>query len=312
MPNTPFTQRTDLTGIAIAYKNEAYIADEIYPYIPVNERSFEWDEFEQSTYFDMVDDTVGPTSQPNQIRWTSSRKPGRVLDRALDSPVPYSDLQTESGKLLNPDQIAATLVMELVALNREKRAADLTFNLNNYPSTQRATLSGTSQWSDIVNSNPISAIEDALDIPLMRPNCIVFGSEAWKGLRRHPKIVEAVVGTGAQYGLATVTQVASLFEVDRILIGRARGNAAVFGQDASIQRLWGKHCSLLYHNPLSRSAIDVPPTWGMTARLGDRIAGQIDDPDMGMRGGHRVRAGESVQEFIAANFCGYFFQNAVA
>ncbi|EHF7717022.1 phage capsid protein, partial [Salmonella enterica] len=53
-------------------------------------------------------------------------------------------------------------------------------------------------------------------------------------------------------------------------------------------------------------------TFGFTAQFGSRVSGSIPDPDMGMRGGQRVRVGESVRELIVAQDCGYFFQNAVS
>lgn len=53
-------------------------------------------------------------------------------------------------------------------------------------------------------------------------------------------------------------------------------------------------------------------TFGFTAQSGSRVANSIADPDIGMRGGQRVRVGESVRELIVAGDCGYFFQNAVS
>ncbi len=42
------------------------------------------------------------------------------------------------------------------------------------------------------------------------------------------------------------------------------------------------------------------------------MAGRREDPDIGLRGGVRVRVGESVKELIVANDLGYYFENAVA
>jgi hypothetical protein len=53
-------------------------------------------------------------------------------------------------------------------------------------------------------------------------------------------------------------------------------------------------------------------SFGYTAQFGPVLAGTILDPDMGMRGGERVRSGESVKELITANDLGYFVQNAIA
>ena len=67
------------------------------------------------------------------------------------------------------------------------------------------------------------------------------------------------------------------------------------------------HASLLY---ISQDAADADqPTFGFTAQFGSRIAGDIPAPNVGLRGGVRVRVGESVLEVVADNSVGYFFQN---
>jgi hypothetical protein len=74
--------------------------------------------------------------------------------------------------------------------------------------------------------------------------------------------------------------------------------------------LWGKDASLIFVNPLAESTTDM--SFGVTAQWGVRIAATIEDEDIGLRGGTKVRVGESVKELILANDTGYFFQNAVA
>lgn len=53
-------------------------------------------------------------------------------------------------------------------------------------------------------------------------------------------------------------------------------------------------------------------TFGMTAALGGRIAGRIEDKDVGLQGGVRVRTGERLKELIIAKDVGYFIQNAIS
>jgi hypothetical protein len=52
-------------------------------------------------------------------------------------------------------------------------------------------------------------------------------------------------------------------------------------------------------------------TFGATAEYGSRISGRIEDPDVGLQGGYRVRTGERVKELVIAKDVGYFVQNAV-
>jgi hypothetical protein len=103
---------------------------------------------------------------------------------------------------------------------------------------------------------------------------------------------------------------ADQLELVEIYVGDAWINTAAPGQAATVSRAWGKHTAFLVRNQEADTQGGI--SFGMTAQWGDRVAGTIVDPDMGLRGGERVRAGESVKELITANDLGYFVQNAVA
>ena len=88
-------------------------------------------------------------------------------------------------------------------------------------------------------------------------------------------------------------------------------NTARRGQTASMSRAWGKHAAILF---IDESAdTNRGATFGYTAEFENRIAGTImDDPDIGLRGGVRVRVGMSVKEKVVAANLGFFWQNAIA
>ena len=95
-----------------------------------------------------------------------------------------------------------------------------------------------------------------------------------------------------------------------MLVGQGWLNTAKPGQAVSLQRVWGKHAALLVRDRLANARSGG--AFGMTAQWGSRIAGQEADSKIGMRGGQRVRAGESVKELITASDFGYFIEDAVA
>jgi hypothetical protein len=147
---------------------------------------------------------------------------------------------------------------------------------------------------------------------IVRANTLVLGQATWSKLRQHPKIVQAILGSGSaqQAGIVSRQAVANLFELKDLLVGQAWINNAKKGQTGSYGRLWGKDASLIFVNPLAESTTDM--SFGVTAQWGVRIAATIEDEDIGLRGGTKVRVGESVKELILANDTGYFFQNAVS
>ena len=82
------------------------------------------------------------------------------------------------------------------------------------------------------------------------------------------------------------------------------------GQTVTVVRVWGKSMLLFYRN--LTADVMRGTTFGVTAQFGSKLAGQFEDKDSGMRGGIRVRAGESVREVILANDLGYLIDAAVA
>lgn len=305
MAQAPFPIDPDLTSLVIAYRNETLIADQVLPRVRVGKQEFKYFKHDFTDGFTVPDTRVGRKSRPNMVETGGTEVTDSTVDFALDDAVPMSDIANADARF-NPLARAATLLADLIALDREVRTANLVTTLANYPSAQRATLSGTSQWSDYTNSDPVNAILTAMDAMIMRPNTMVMGRAVFTKLIQHPKIVQATKNTSQSAGVAQREAIAALLEIPNILVGEGWVNTAKKGQAAAYSRCWGKHCALL-----NVSAADSR-VFGFTAQFGERVSGSDFDRNIGMRGGQVVRVGESVKEVVAESTLGYFFQNAVA
>lgn len=318
MSTTAFPVNPELTAIAIGYQNpEAQlIADRVLPRVPTPKR-FKYTVYSAEQGYTVPDTKVGRKSEPNMVDFGGTEVTDECVDFGLDDLVPNDEIDAymsmprpSSGGPISPLAFSTMMLTGLLMLDREIRVAGVTFSLNSYAAANRATLSGTSQWSDRANSDPLNAITAAMDVPLVRPNKLVIGQLAWTQLRQHPKIVQAIGKSAQTGGYASLQQVADLLELQEIIVGRAFYNTAKKGQAPSYARAWGKHAALLHVDSLAAQL--GQPTFGYTAQWGTRIAGNIPDPKAGLRGGQRVRSGESVKEIIVSQDSGYFFQNAVA
>lgn len=317
MAKAPFVIQNDLTAISVEYKQARLIGDEVLPRVPVNAKNFDMTVYEKADSFTVPDTTVGPKGQPNQVEFGGSTKSASVTDQALDSPVTNDALQRWEkaraaglSKAVSPLIRATQQVTGLVQTRREKRVADLVFNTNSYATGNKTTLSGTSQWSDYTNSDPHYAVMTALDGIIIRPNKLVLGRKVMTTLSLHPKIKDAVFGTANAQSAVTREQLAALFEIEEVMVGEGWLNTANKGQPVNLQRIWGNHAGFLCIDKMADAESGI--TFGYTAQFGDRVAGTIEDSDIGMRGGQRVRAGESVGEFVTAPDLGYLFFNAVS
>lgn len=305
----PFPTNPILTAVALAYRNPdiALIADDVLPRTPTAFQ-FKWLKYDLAAGFTIPDTLVGRKSMPNQVDFSAEEIIDKVEDHGLDDLVPNEDIEADNQGV-DPLGTATAYLTNLVNLARERRAANLVFNANSYANGQSLTLSGSSQWSD-TNSDPLAAIGDALDKPVMRPNIAVFGQKTWTMLRRHPKIVQAIRNTNQGSGIVSREEFAELFELQQVIVGAGMANMAKKGQAVALSRLWGPHASFIYRDRAAGPQAGV--TFGFTAAFGDKIAGQIDEQNVGLTGAQRVRVGERVKEVVAARDVGVFFQNAVA
>lgn len=301
----PFPVDPQLTAITIAYRNTKLIADEVLPRVPVSSTSFKWLEFDFSERFTLPNTKVGRTSQPNQVEFSAKEKESSVEDWGLDSPVPQDDIDTAITGY-NPLGHAVEATTDLILLDREVRAANLLFNGANYNNKQ--TLTSAEQWND-PNNNPVESITDAFDSMIQRPTIGTLGRRVATVLRRHPKIVAAYHGNAGESGLVPLEFLADLLELDAIYVGDAFLNSAKPGKSPVLLRAWGNKASFTVRNKLANTKGGI--TFGYTAQFKDRVSGSIADPDIGLRGGQRVRVGESVKEIVVAKDAGYLFENVI-
>ena len=318
MATTAFPVNPMLTAIAMVYSNPAIslIADEVMPRTPTAKK-FAWSSYDVGQGYTVPQTLVGRKSVPTEVDFTGTLVNDEVLDYGLDDIVPNDEvaafesmIKPASGGPIDPLSISAMLTTKLIGLDREIRVAGRVFNTANYPAPNQQTLVGVTQWSDFVNSNPLDALLAALDVPVYRPNVLALGQATFTKLRQHPRVVQAVFGTAQTGGVVTRDQLAQVLEIARVVVGAGFVNTARKGQAVNTQRVWGKHAALLYID--KEAAMSGQPCWGFTAQWGNKVAGEIAEPKMGMRGSQRVRVGESVKEVVSAPALGYYFQNAVA
>lgn len=311
MAVAPFPTDAALTSIAALYKPGKKIADQVMRRIMVPKQEFSYLVFDKRTTTTIPDTRVGRGSEPNAVDFGATETESKCVGQGLESFVPQADIDN-AGENYNPLAVATEGIMELVALDREKRVADLVFNTASYAATtNRTQLSGNHYWNGThADGNPIPDILTGLDNCPMRPNTMVLGPAAWSGLRTNAYVLKAVNRNSGDSGMASREAVAALFELDEILVGEGWYNTAKKGQTASMSRLWGKHCSLLYLNktPIAGQV----PTFGWTAQWGQKVAAKEYLPRRGLTGGTMVWAGEYVKEVVTATDLGYYIEDCVS
>ncbi len=321
--NRPFPVDPILTAIAVGFRNPAAarIADQVLPRQSVGGERFKWTEYPLSEAFNTPDARVGRKGRVQQLEFSGSEKEAAVEDFGFDAPIPYSDIEAAANarshglSAIDPESHAVEMLTDTIENCREARVAQLVHNAASYAADKKVALAGTDQFSDYANSDPISVIKTGLESTLVYvPNTLVMGRAVWSKISSHPKVVNAVKGNVTSAGIVTREQFVELFSgegISQLLVGDAMVNTAKPGKPVNLQRAWGKNIAMLFLNPMA-SIEQGGITFGMTADYGGRISGRIEDQDVGLQGGVRIRTGERVKELIIAKDTGYYIQNAVA
>ena len=323
MTARPFVVSAALSAISIGYKNpsSAYIADEALPRIQVSGEKFKWTKYPLEESFNVPDARVGRRGRVAQLEFGGTEETASVEDFGLESPIPNSDIDSAKNardrgeSTYDPEGHAVMMLTDTMLNQREVRVAGIVHNPDTYAAGRKVTLAGTSQFNDYANSDPIGVIKAGMDATLvMRPNTAIMGRPLWTKLSSHPDIVNAVKGNVTGAGIVTIEQFTELLRgegINKVLVGDAWYNTARPGQPPVLTRAWGKHLALVHINPIANPE-GGGVTFGYTAQYGNRIAGRIEDTDVGLQGGVRIRTGERVKELVSAPDVGYFIQNAIA
>jgi len=114
-----------------------------------------------------------------------------------------------------------------------------------YSASNKVTLSGTDQYSDLSNSAPL---EDAIVARQaiaaktgMRPNIAVMSREVFEFLAINPSILGSLGYKDNRPGGLEMGELARAYKVDEVVIGEAFFNNAVEGQADNLVAIWGKN-----------------------------------------------------------------------
>lgn len=211
-----------------------------------------------------------PGENTKRVQFGYAGSPFALLDYSLEAGLPIEIQQEQqsgaNGWTIDGASSAIKNTSDIMALRLEYQQAQLARTYASYGGSNKVTLSGTSQWSDFSGtSNPVSVVETAKEAVRAatgkRPNTCVMGAAVMAKLKQHPVIIDRTKYTGRD--VATADLIASLFGVERVLVGDA-----VYSNDAgtTLTDVWGKDVILAYTNTATVADAGAP-TYGYTYNL---------------------------------------------
>lgn len=197
-----------LTEIARGYRNGQFAGMALFPYARVSTRGGSVIEFGRDS-FRIYDTRRAPGARTSRVDIAYGSLTFALEQHAIETNVPreiLEEAQREPG--VDLARRAMRQAMDIIGLRLEKAQADLARNDTLYPSANKATLSGTSQWSDHANSDPIKAIEaykEAVRSAVgVRPNTLVLGAAVFAQVKTHPKVTERIKYTSREVATAEI------------------------------------------------------------------------------------------------------------
>jgi hypothetical protein len=235
-----------LSNISVQYRNAAYVGQQLMPVVPVQKESdlyYIYDTKEDA--FRIPETLRAPKSESKQVDWKVSTGTYQCKEYALNDLIDDRE-RNNADAPLNLEVDTVEFLTDIIELAQEKRYVDL---LTGALMTHYATI--TVKWEDYTNSIPITDIEvgkqDIHSRIFRSPNTLLLGKQVFDVLKHHPDILERI--KYVQKGVVTAEFMASVFEVDRVIVGEAGYNTKKEGQTGVYAYLWGKYAILAYIEP---------------------------------------------------------------
>jgi hypothetical protein len=268
-----------LQNVSVEYSNDQLYAERIFPPVPVPYQTGRVPRF-WFEHFRVYEDIRARLEESKEIApWTLDMPSFSTRDHSLKDAIADED---RSNNMLGQDLEVKTVknLTQAILLRLEVDAKNKCFGVGTVvPGT---TLSGTSQWSDYSNSDPIIAVENAR-VQIKRaisntPNVMAVSYPVYVQLRNHPLIVDRFKYTHLPTGYPSAEQLRSIFDVDQFWVLGAEydssneGNSVMGSQsfhfplqstDSVLSFVWGNNAFLAFIDP---SPGKLQPIFGFTAR----------------------------------------------
>jgi hypothetical protein len=214
--------------------------------------------------------------------------------------------------VMMPDMINHLPIMakHTVWTDTEIENRDRLFTAANYPTGSKITLSGTDQFDDYTNSQPIEVIDDAItkisNLTGKKPNRMLLPEDVFKKIKFHPELCIKLLN--GQTEAATIEQLKQKFGVEEIIIPGAR----YYNESTEIlEAIWSKSIALFYSNPSPNPNV-LEMSFGYRLQMpgypfvDDEIAG-IDKKKQEAR-----RYNDMFEDAVLCAEAGYLIENAIS
>lgn len=231
-----------LTNVSSAIIPDGYVSEMLLPQISVKQTTGKLGKY-SNNHLRIQTSIMGGKGKARQVQTiVRSDTSYEVIRHGLEGCV-SSDDKRNVEKPFEAERDEVLGLNTVLWLEKEKGLGDALGDTSVL--TNNATLSGTAQYNDFTNSDPIgdfltarNTIRSASGMP---PDTAVMDWNVAQTLAYSPKILAALGYTANRAGQLSEQELAKAMGVERLLIAKAVFNNSVEGQTDSIEAVWGKN-----------------------------------------------------------------------
>jgi hypothetical protein len=249
-----------LTDVSVAYMQsaDAYIADKVFPAVPVNHQSDRYYVFSKSDFFrDEAQKRADATeSAGGGFNLTTD---GYTADVWAFHKDVGDQVRSNADAAIDIEMVSSEFCTQRLLIRRDRLFVSTFMNTGVWGTDITGVASGptgpqTIQWSNGLTSDPIGDItarkSDVLLSTGMEPNVLVLSYPVFTALTLHPLIIDRIKYTSMPTARnLTAALLAEMFGVDEVIVSKAVYNAGIEGGADAFNWIMGKSALLAYRAP---------------------------------------------------------------
>lgn len=241
-----------LTNMSVGYENAAFVAEQVAPVIPTDFPSDKYWQFGLEK-FNLYQDDYVPGATPGEIAWSLTPQTftteghgirgwypsiaPSAADAVVDLDVETTENVGEAIGLVEEVSLLNTLLASLTVTDLSAAGGPYQFdNPDNDPVT----------WFDLQKETIATAIGK-------KPNALLLGRKAFRGLRNNPNLLKRVVfGTTVNLqprDMLSPQDIGAKLDIPEVIVGEAMYNTAALGKTAALSYIWSDYALLFYKEP---------------------------------------------------------------
>jgi len=234
-----------LTNVSSMYIPEGFISESIFPVVESMQKTGLLAKY-GNDHLRIQQTVIGGGGEYGRVKTiVRSNSSYSIEGHGLEGLVTEDDYSNVE-KPYDAEQDETFGITSTIMVGKEKGLADTLGDTSIV--TQNVTLSGTSQWNDYANSDPVDDILTARKTVKsgcgFEPDLGIMDWDTAETLRYHPQILDALGFKDNRPGGLNDKELASVLKVKRLLIGQSSYEAAKKGQTSDLQPIWGKNVIL--------------------------------------------------------------------